>query len=511
MTQSRTKNSVRNASIAVIIQIINAVTGIINRTLFIKLLGNDYLSVNGLFTNILTLLSFAELGIGNAIIFALYKPLAENNHEKIREIVNLYRKAFNIIALVIIAGGLCFVPFLQFLVTDVPDVNENITVIFLIFVLSTSVSYVFSYKNSIIIADQKNYVVLIIKELFTILRITAQLTFLYLTHNYIGYLMIEIVSSLTTNLVCYFYANRKYPYLRNIRKSLIPLDEKKKIFKDVKSLFIYKGGSAILNGTDNIIISIIVATSFVGICSNYVLVINTINAILMQGCNSIVASIGNHNALVDNREKEKKFREINSICFLIFSFASICLCVLLNPLIVTWLGSDFVLNQATVIALVCPFLLTGLNQIVSSYRMTMGLFKQSQFIPLIAAFLNIVLSILLGMWLGLIGIFIATSISKLLTFSIFDPYLIYKNGFKQSSKKYFLTYLTRLIITICIFLLSFFVVKQIRLVGWGGLFVKTAICVFLTLITILPFLLFSKDFKDSIAALTNVFKKRKNV
>ena len=438
MNESRTKKSLQNAFVALFIQALNAIVGVVSRTIFIKILGNDYLSVNGLFSNILTLLSFAELGIGNAIIFALYKPVVNNDEEKIRQILKIYKYAFLIISMVIIGGGALIIPFLKYLVTDVPDISENIVLIYSLFVLNTASTYFFSYKNAIIIANQRNYVVITIKEIVTIGRIAFQIVFLLLTHNYIFYLLLEIGFSLVTNLACTLYANRHYPYIKMRCDTSLPKEERNKIFRDVKSLFVYKGGAAILNGTDNIIISLIIATAFVGICSNYVLVIGTINGVVMQICNSVTASIGNHNVTSSPEEKEKKFREINSICFIIFSFCSVCLAVLLNPLIETWLGIDYLLSQWVVIALVLPFLLTGMNQIVSTYRMTLGLFKQARFIPLFAALINIVLSFVFGYLFGLIGVFIATSVAKLLTFSLFDPILVYKNGFETKCNRYFL-------------------------------------------------------------------------
>lgn len=508
MDESRTKKSIKNVSVAMAMQIVNMVVGLVSRTIFIKLLGNDYLSVNGLFTNILTLLSFAELGIGNAIIFALYKPIAQKDEQKICQVLNLYKKAFRYIAKAIIVLGIVVIPFLGYLVKDVPDIKENIILIYGIFLFSTASTYFFSYRNALIIADQKNYIISIIKEIFSILRIFLQVTFLLITKNYIGYLLIEICVSLTSNIFCYQYAKKKYPFLTHYNKEELPKSEKDNILRDVKSLFVYKGGAAVLNGTDNIIIAVLLKIEFVGLCSNYSMVVSTLSGLLMQACSSITASIGNHNVVAEPKEREKVFRELNALSFFIFAFSAVCLAVLLNELIFVWLGADYLLDQMVVIAMVLTFLLTGMNQIPSTYRMTLGLFRKASFIPLLAAIINIILSLALGRIWGLFGVFIATSIAKLLTFSLFDPILIYRKGLETSAKRYYFTFFVRLVVVAVSYFASISIVGWINIDGIIGLFVKTATCVLSTSVILIVYLIFDKDFKKAVKTVLNSVKKR---
>lgn len=507
MDNSRTQKSIVNVSAVIAMQAITALVNLISRTFFIKLLGNDYLSVNGLFTNILTLLSFTELGIGNAIIYSLYKPLAENDEIKVCEILMLLKKAYRIIAITILCLGICVIPFLDVIIKDVPDISESLTILYLLFLGNTVSSYLFSYKKSLLIADQKNYVVVIVQHIVHIIQAAIQIVFLYFTHNYIIYLCICIFATLTTNIICTLFVNQKYKYIAKYQKAKLSIVEKKNIFENIKAIFVYKLGAVLLNGTDNIIISVVLKTAYVGICSNYTLVINTINNVLMQACNSIAGGIGNHIVIADSNAKEKKFRELNILCFAVFSFSAVCLAVLLNPLILVWLGNDYILERRVVIALVLAFYLTGVNQINSMYRTSMGLFSQAKFVPATAAFINIGMSILLGRYWGLFGVFIATSISKILTFSIIDPILLYRKGFNMSVKKYFIRFFMECAVTVLIYLITQFAISMINTDGYAGLILKTCVCISVSFLLLVGTLFFNQDFKYVIKIVLNIIKK----
>lgn len=189
MQNSRTANTAKNASFGLVSQILNIILSFISRTVFIYVLGVEYLGINGLFTNILMLLSFAELGIGNAIIYGMYKPLAMDDKEKLKSLMALYAKAYKAIGLFVFTAGLLVVPFMEYIIKDTPNISENITLIYVLFLLNTSISYFFVYKKSIITADQKNYVVLFYQQLFKVGQTLAQVLFLWLNGYFILYAM----------------------------------------------------------------------------------------------------------------------------------------------------------------------------------------------------------------------------------------------------------------------------------------------------------------------------------
>ena len=214
MTESRTKNSARNACVAIVSKVIYIVMSFICRTVFIKILGTEYLGVNGLFTNILTMLSFAELGIGVAIIYKMYKPIAEDDHEQIKTLIHFYKRAYATIGTVILILGLMVIPFLGSIIKDSPNIKENLSFIYVLFLVNTSISYFFAYKKSIITGHQKEYIINLITLVVTTVLNILQIVFLFITHNYIVYLLLQIIATVTDNVIASKMANKMYPYIK---------------------------------------------------------------------------------------------------------------------------------------------------------------------------------------------------------------------------------------------------------------------------------------------------------
>ena len=270
MNKTRTQNVIKNMWVGTMFQIISLILGFVSRTIFIKILGKEYLGLNSLFTNILTILSFAELGIGNAIVFSMYKPLTNNDQDKLMRLTNFYKSIYKKIALTIITVGLLITPFLPYIIKEIPDIKESIYLIYIIFLFDTSVSYFFSYRTSIISADQKNYIIITYTHIFKIVQIILQLSLLYYTHNYLLYLFLQVLNTVLTQ---WFLANKSkkmYPSLAKLDKDkTLANDERKSIFTNVKALFVYKFSSVILNGTDSIIISKYLGLATLGLYSNY--------------------------------------------------------------------------------------------------------------------------------------------------------------------------------------------------------------------------------------------------
>ena len=213
MEKNFKKSFLQNASIAFILQVINILVTFIVRTVFVKTLGNDYLSLNGLFTNVVSLLSFAELGIGNAIIFSLYEPIAMQNTEKINTLMHLFKKAYRWIRFIIAILGICILPFINHLVNDV-NVNENFQILYILFLINTYVSYFFAYKKSLLIADQKNYIAALIQQSIIVVQSVIQCIIILLFHNYVLYLWIQIIGTTMINIITSGYVDRHYKYLK---------------------------------------------------------------------------------------------------------------------------------------------------------------------------------------------------------------------------------------------------------------------------------------------------------
>lgn len=496
MEESRTKNTIRNVKTGAIVQMINKIMAFVVRTVFIKMLNTEYLGVNGLFTNVLTILSFAELGIGTAIIFNMYKPVAENDKEKIKSLMKLYKKSYNMIGIIVFILGLCVIPFMNIIIKDAPNIKENLIVIYLLFLFNTASSYFFTYKKSIIYAHQKQCIIDNIDSIFYFTKSILEIIFLMLTKNFIVYLIIQILGTFIENIIIAIKADKMYPYLKEKDVKQLNKTESKNIFENVKSLVIYKLGGVIMNGTDNILISSLVNVNTVGLSSNYTLIINSIKAIIVSALNGVTASVGNLNAVGKPKQKEKVFYQITFVNYIVYSFCAIAFIVLLNPFIGLWLGQNYILGIAVSISLAVSFFIEGLRNPGYTYRTTLGLFKKAKSTPYIGAITNIVLSILLCKLFGVAGIFMATAIAQLVSYSWIDPYLIHKYEFKTPVSKYFKKYgIYAIVFTLntCITLL---ISRLITIDGILGLMLKAVVaCIIPNLVNLLVYYK-TEEFKE---------------
>ena len=492
---SRTKKAAINAVTGSIMQVINVALAFVGRTIFIKLLNSDYLGVNSLYTNILTVLSFAELGIGNAIVFSLYKPIADDDTNKIQALMNFYKRAYIAIGSTIFILGLLIIPFLGYIIKDAPDVKENLIFIYILFLINTSVSYFFSYKKTLITADQKDYVVQIYTRVFQLIQIILQSIFLLITHEYIVYLVVLIVCTILQNAFISYKADQLYPYIRKSHGNRLDKVETKKLFDNVKALFIYKLGSVILNGTDNIIISMLINISTVGIASNYTMLMNNVNNIVAGAINSITASVGNLSVYGGREQIRGVLHQLLLLCVWLYGFISIGFFILANDFICLWLGENWLLDRMVVISIIFSLYINGVQYAAYTFRTTQGLFVQSRWVPMISAIMNILLSLWWGKKFGLSGIFAATGVSRLFTTTIVDPWLVYKNNFSQKPFEYYWKYIAETIAVIFNGFIQYKLISVIHIDGWHGFVIKVLILtISINVVFILEFF-WTKEFK----------------
>lgn len=511
MEKSRTTNVIKNAKVAAFSQIIYILLNFISRTIFIKMLGNEYLGVNGLFTNILTVLSFAELGIGNAIIYNMYKPIASNNEKKIKALMHFYKNAYTVIGVIVAIAGVCVIPFFKYIIKDIPNIKENIIFIYLLFLTNTSLSYFFTYKKSIISAYQKEYVINYYKLIFSVLQTVLQISILFITKNFILYLIIQIICTFFNNYFVSKKADKMYSYIKEKNEDTLTKREKKAIYLNVKSLTMYKFGSVILNGTDNIIISAMLGVATVGIYSNYTLIINAILSIIGQVLNVFTASVGNLNAIGTKQQKEKVLYELFFISLIIYGFCSGALFILINPFINMWVGESYILSIGIVISIIIQFYINGLQFAPYTYRNTMGLFSRGKYAPIVAAVINIIFSILLGKYFGLIGIFAATSISRLVTTTWMDPYLIYKYKIDGKLSIYFKKYILYTLVVVFNIILCYITLNYIPNTGIFTFILKGLIYTTITIAVYILFFFKTPEFKALVERIKNIIRRKKDV
>lgn len=464
-SESRLINSSRNLFNGVFFQLITTVISFFSRTIFINILGVQYLGINGLFANILSVLSLAELGVGNIVIYSLYKPLAEKDDIKVASLIRFYKSIYNYIAICVATFGLMLLPFLDKLISlDKP--MEHVKIYYLFFLANSVISYLFIYKSAIINADQKQYLITRYNFMFKTITAISQIIILYITHNYIIYLFIQVLFTLINNLYISNKVNKLYPYI--LQKYTLKRLERKKIFSDIKSMFSYKIGGILLNSTDNIFISTMKGTALVGYYSNYLLIISVINTFINMIYSSLYDSIGNLNA----KENDKKKKDIFDITMLLYLWiGGICyigLYLLLNDVITLWIGKEYLLDNRTVAIIVLNFYLPIILYPIWSFRNTTGIFKETRNILTITAGINLIFSYILGMKYGLSGILLSTAIARLLSSFWYEPYILYKKIFKKSAIEYFIKQIINIfIIFISIILCSFIfkIFKEITLIN----------------------------------------------
>lgn len=440
--KSRTVYAAQNFIWSTIGNLSSSLLGFISRTVFIYTLGTVYLGINGLFTNLIGMLSLAELGVGTAISFSLYKPLAENDIKKIQAIINFYRSAYRIIACIIAVIGISLVPFLNHIVKGVEGI-QDLQLIYCIFLFNTVTSYLITYKTTLLIADQRNYLITNINTVINIITTIVQIIVLLVFKNFIVYLIVGAVIQLISKLYLNYFTDKQYPYIKGKNKEKLSEDDKNIIYKKIKALIMHKIGEVSIYQTDNIITSAFINVNTVGLVSNFTMIINIINGFIMSFFNSATAGLGN---IIATESKEKRLEVAQTYDFLGFVFfgcSTICLYFLLTPFITIWIGPDKLVDKITVSLLCINYYLTGMRVPLGNIKNAAGVYEKDKWLPIIQSILNIVISIIGAKHLGLKGIYIGTLISSMVP-NIIRPYIVYKNVLFVSCKSYFKQYLLRI-------------------------------------------------------------------
>lgn len=508
--ESRTKSSIKNVSFSLITQITTIVLNYVCRYIFVKVLSEEYLGVNGLFSNILTIFSLAELGIGSAIIYAMYKPIAADDQDKIKSYMGFYKKCYNTIAIIILIIGLIILPNLNFFIKEETTI-PNLNLIYILYLLDSVFSYLFVYKSSILNAMQKNYICNYYQIIGKILMTIFMGLSLIIFKNFIVYLVIQIAFKLITNILISNKANKMYPYIKNTKGYKLEKNESKSIFKNVYALFCNQVGNVLINGTDNIIISKYVNLVAVGLYSNYYLVISALSTFIGQIFNAIVASVGNLAASDNENKTYQLFNKVHFINFIIASFCLVLTTCCINTFIKLSFGEKYVLDNLTVLIVLINFYLLSMKNVVGTFKYALGIFWNDKYSTIIRAVINIVVSVVFAKSYGIVGVFIGTLISDLLTTFWYQPYILFKSGFKLSVKKYFKDFFKYTIITIFMITLSLIILKYINISNLILMLIVEVI-VGIASFSIITIILFRKNknllfIVDIIKKYTSKFKK----
>lgn len=456
MENSRLKNSALNFASGFLGRVLAILLNFAVRTIFIYCLNEAYLSVNGLYSNILTVLSLAELGFGSAMVYRMYAPVAVKDYQKTAALLQFYKKIYIIIGVVIFLLGLCVIPFMDYIIKDKPDIS-GLTLYYILFLVNTSISYWFSsYKASVLYADQKEYIKTNVQNTMAILQSGLQIVLLLLFRKYLLYLLIQLAGNIFLNLYVAHLVDKRYPEIQTYQGDSLSAEERVQIRKDTEALVLSRFGHVALNGTDNIIISAVVGVLWVGRLSNYTLICDSVTSVLCQITAAITGSLGNFFATEDKHAGYALFKKVEFLNFWLYGFSFIALVTLLDPFVQIWAGEHFVLGLPISIAIAINFFVAGYMNTLWVFRSTIGLFKQGKFRPILVAILNIILSIFLGELWGVFGVLFATFLSRAAISLWYDPLILHRYGFEVSCKPFFARYFRRVLLltTILIVMLT---------------------------------------------------------
>ncbi len=492
MEKSRTEHSMQNIIVAICARMLAILSGFFVRVIFTHTLSQEYVGINGLFSDIISVLALSELGIGTAITFTLYKPIAEKDVEKQKSIMKLYQRFYYMVAGIVLVAGLSIIPFMNILVKDHEKI-DHLILIYLMYLFSSVSSYFMIYKKTLIDAHQLSYIGVLYHTIWLLLQYVCQAVILLVTKNFILYLSVLIFCTLANNYMISRKADRLYPFLNDKNVQNLSKEEKSGIFTHIRAMLMHKVGNVLVNNTDNLLLSSIVGTISVGCYSNYYLVIGSVRQVLEQCFQGIAASVGNLGA-TENKERVKKV----FLCtfFLgqwIYGMVTIAMFEVLNSFIGKSFGQTYVFDRTITLILCVNFYLLGMRQATLVFRDSLGLFHYDRYKSIVEAIINLAVSILLGQLWGVVGIFLGTLISMVTTSLWVEPYMLYKHKLKESGWDYCYRFLFYSVVTGVLWLLEDRICARIVSDSWGGMIIRAFLCLLIT--NLVYFLLYHRTFE----------------
>lgn len=495
-------NRIQNSKNNVIFGVLNKITllflGFVLRTIMIYTLGAEYLGLNSLFSAILNVLSLAELGFGSALVFSMYKPVAENDEKTICALMYFYRKCYRIIGSVIVVAGICMMPFLQYLIKDAEYPSDiNIYVVYMINLASTGVSYfMFAYKNSLLTAHQRNSEAMKVNTVLSIIQYVVQILLLIIAKNYYMYLIIVPIFNILNNVMVAMKVEKFYPQYQPRGK--LEEEQLEEIITKVKGLFVYKIGNVVSNSVDSIVISKFLGLTALAIYNNYYYVISFLFGLLAIYYNAMSAGIGN-SIVVES--VEKNFKDFKKLLFMqgwIMGWSAICLLCLYQDFIHIWVGEKLMFGQKFVVCLVVYYYCWKMQDIVHIYKEAAGMWNQDKFRPLISSCVNLIGNLIMVRYIGIYGVVLSTIISELVINLPWSSKVLMKNYFTSGEREYYFSLVKYTVISILVGIVTYYICQMMP----GDLIIrfilKMVICVVVPNILFLMMYFRNKQFKEVI-------------
>lgn len=467
---SRFENTLYNLMAAWGGQVASMIMTFATRAVFVRMLSADYLGIETLFTNLLVILSLAELGVGTAITYALYKPIADNDVETVKSLMRLFRRAYWVIGIVVAVAGFAMSPFLDVLIDDAPDI-PYLQVYFLCFVLNTAVSYFFSYKGLLLYAYQRQYVTSLISYGVQVCMCIVQMVVLVLTRDYLLFLVCMIGGTLTQNILISTFANVQYPYLKDRDVASLRKDQLVPIVKNVFAMTLHKVAGVAAAPIGSVFVSKFVGLDAVAIYGSYVLIVDALWRILEKVFNSAIASVGNMSSQTDIERQYEVFRSSFFIAAVLYTVCASVFLACANHFVGLWLGEGYLFGDLTVVLLTVWFFVKGMRAAEQMFTSAYGLFWRSWYKAVIESAVMVVLAyVLVKLW-GVNGVVLSGILTMLCVATVIEVHVLYKFGFKRSPAPYVKQTAKYYASGLAISALSFAVCRIIPLDGIAGLLV----------------------------------------
>lgn len=431
------RKSLINVTVSISFKLITMVLVIVVKRFLIDYCGNEVNGLNALYLSIIGFLSVAELGVGSAITFCMYKPVVEKNYQKLSALYHLFKRLYLIIGGIVLVSGLLLTPFINVFAKDYDKIDVNLYLTFALMLISVVITYLLGAKTALINAYKNNYVTTAISQGGLLFQYVLQIIVLILTHSFVGYLICRIVSALVQWLITEIYANKKYNNII-IKRAKIDKETKGELLKSIKAMFMHKIGTLLVNTVDSVIISIFVGVVALGEYSNYTMISLSLSGILKLIFTSLTSVIG-HLYVEENKDTTKKYFE--SFHFLNFIIATVFFLgyyAIIDDLIAVLFNENLIVAKSISFVITLNEFVQYMRQSTIVFRDATGTFYNDRWKPLIEGLVNIVLSVVLVKIVGVVGVIVATIITNLVICHIIEPYVIYSNAFKASPKKHYI-------------------------------------------------------------------------
>lgn len=476
MKIASTKNTVRGAFFGVINKVVMIIMPFIIRSLLIHKIGAEYAGLSSLFTSILKVLNVAELGFVSAATFSLYKPIAEEDTDKVCALLSFYRKINYTLGLIIFVAGLAMLPFLDHLIDGSYPADVNLRILYFIYLIDSAASYfLFSYKNMILYAYQRVDVITIISTVVHLAMYVGQIVALVVFRSFYAYSIMIIVYSVSNNLVLARYVSKKFPQYR-CRGSLTKM-EKSGILKNAYGMLLFKICQVTRNSLDTVFISASIGLTAAAIYSNYYQIFAGVVSIQSIIRESMKGGIGNKIAL---NSPEKNHEDMLNFMYLYAWFSGVCTACMLclyQPFIRFWVGAEMMLDETTMIAFCVYFYVTSIGSIRFLYHQSAGLFWTKRYWTVAETVVNLVGNYVLIKYFGVLGIVCSTIISLITIDFFYSSTIVYDHYFKNGKiSTYFKKHGLYFLITAAGCIPAYLICNIIPVEGLWGLCIRLAVC-----------------------------------